>query len=304
MNELADHGLSDDKGPTQKDAEQVLLSRRSFFNDMPDRGLFALVTVIGFCIIFWLKKESYNSDVIALLAVAVMIGYGVIAYNMTSVRLRPDRLGDNFYYLGFIFTLSSLSAALFQLRDGTDINSLLGNFGIALITTIVGIAGRVLFLQMRGELDEIEERARQELAETSSRLRSQLMLSIREFEVLRVAVSQSLSESAESQKEFSDNQRKLLEDLSKNTKSVVEDVVESNRTQIQRLNETVQTLSEKVKNVAEHTENIRFPSDKLEADFQSFADKLEAVLVRINSIVASMAKVSRSRRWYWPFKKL
>ena len=48
--------------------------------------------------------------------------------------------GDNFYYLGFIYTLASLSAALVELRTGINSTAILGAFGVALITTIVGIA--------------------------------------------------------------------------------------------------------------------------------------------------------------------
>jgi hypothetical protein len=36
--------------------------------------------------------------------------------------MRLDRLGDNFYYLGFIYTLASLTAALLQLRGGIETN--------------------------------------------------------------------------------------------------------------------------------------------------------------------------------------
>lgn len=57
-----------------------------------------------------------------------------------AVSLRLDRLGDNFYYLGFIYTLASLSAALVELRTGINSTAILGAFGVALITTIVGIA--------------------------------------------------------------------------------------------------------------------------------------------------------------------
>src|SRR5215467_1091896 len=92
------------------------LPRRRFLNDMPDKGLFGFVAVFGFVTIIALKLNNYDADIVTGLAVALMVGYGLIAYRIPEVHIRLDRLGDNFYYLGFIFTLASLSTALIQLR--------------------------------------------------------------------------------------------------------------------------------------------------------------------------------------------
>src|ERR1700722_8663711 len=142
------------------DRAQRTLPRRRFFSDMPDKGLFALVAVLGFASILLLKVRGTNADLVATGAVILMIAYGFTAFQFRRVRLRPDRLGDNFYYLGFVYTLASLSAALLQLRGGAKIEELLGSFGIALFTTIIGIAGRVLFVQMRGDIDDVEDEVR------------------------------------------------------------------------------------------------------------------------------------------------
>ena len=65
-----------------------------------------------------------------------------------------DRAGDNLYYLGFLFTLISLIYALVDLFLFEDRNTaltlaertyiLIGSFGIALLSTIAGILGRVI----------------------------------------------------------------------------------------------------------------------------------------------------------------
>jgi hypothetical protein len=175
------------------------LPRRRFFSDMPDRGLFVGVALLGFAAVCLLKVQGYDPNLVAAIAVGLMIAYGVGAFQIPLVQMRPDRLGDNFYYLGFIFTLASLSAALMQLQRGAQIEDLLGSFGIALVTTIVGIAGRVLFVQLRGEVDDIEEHVRRDLAAASADLRAQLSASIRDFETFRTGLFQTL---AETQKHF------------------------------------------------------------------------------------------------------
>jgi hypothetical protein len=173
------------------DAAAANLPRRSFFSDMPDKGLFACAATLGFFGILLFKLDGFEANYVAAGAVALMLGYGGLAYRLPKVQMRIDRLGDNFYYLGFIYTLASLSAALIQLREGVAVETLLGSFGIALFTTIVGVAGRVIFVQMRGELDDVEERVRRDLLAASADLRSQLSLSLAEFETFQTAVAQA-----------------------------------------------------------------------------------------------------------------
>jgi hypothetical protein len=179
------------------DRAQRTLPRRRFFNDMPDKGLFALVAVLGFAGILILKVRGFDADLVAGGAVILMLLYGFVAFQFRRVRLRPDRLGDNFYYLGFIYTLASLSAALLQLRGGARIEELLGSFGIALFTTIIGVAGRVLFVQMRGDIDEVEDEVRKDLLSTSADLRAQLNITLAEFETFHTGVQQATRKAAE-----------------------------------------------------------------------------------------------------------
>jgi hypothetical protein len=173
------------------------LPRRRFFSDMPDRGLFVAVALLGFVAVCVLKVRGHDPNIVAALTVALMVAYGTTAFQIPLVRMRLDRLGDNFYYLGFIFTLASLSAALLQLQGGVRIEELLGSFGIALVTTIVGIAGRVLFVQLRSEVDDIEEHVRHDLAAASADLRAQLSAAIRDFETFRTGLFQTLNETQE-----------------------------------------------------------------------------------------------------------
>ena len=171
-----------------------MLPRRVFFNDMPDKGLFAGVAALGFALILVLKVEALGSELVCALAVTLMLVYGVVAYRVPAVRIRLDRLGDNFYYLGFIFTLASLSAALVQMRSGIEVEAVLGNFGVALITTIVGIAGRVVFVQMRSEIDDVEEVIRRDILEASAALKGQLSGAIQEFDTFRTGLRQIAQE--------------------------------------------------------------------------------------------------------------
>jgi hypothetical protein len=260
------------------------LPRRRFFNDMPDKGLFAAFALAGFTIIFGFKTWGMTSDVVAGLAVASMVIYGLIAYRMPSVQLRLDRLGDNFYYLGFIFTLASMSAAIIQVQGGANIEALIGSFGIALFTTIVGVAGRVLFVQMRGELDEIETAMRRDLLETSNALRSQLGIALADFQTFHTAVRQATDESLGRTHDHADRLDRLV--------SRIADSVDGLTKRLDAAELPVKSWEKSADEFSTHTHTL----------FTRLDSDLHALLQRLHEIVERLPVYARRRRrWYWPF---
>lgn len=304
MSEIADHGPT----AASLNADRILeratkkLPRRRFFSDMPDKGLFGLVSIAGFAVILVLKVHGFNPDVIAALAVGLMLVYGFIAYQMPLVQMRLDRLGDNFYYLGFIFTLASLSAALWQLREGTQVDQLLGSFGIALVTTIVGIAGRVLFAQLRSELDDVEERLRRDLAATSSELRGQLASSIADFEVFRTSLLQTLQETAKGCEEACKAQIAQIDGLARSATERIDGALLDNSRHTRDLTVSLGAVAQSANQVSQRISSMKMPSEELEREVAVFAQGLRTTLADLGSIVEELAqRTTRRKRWYWPF---
>lgn len=98
----------------------------------------------------------------AIVLALLMLGHGGIAHRNRHVS--HDTKGDGFYYLGLLFTFASLVSALIAFPrsgriagDGDPVETMLpliGNFGIALTTTIVGLAGRVFFTMRHDTADD------------------------------------------------------------------------------------------------------------------------------------------------------
>ncbi len=177
------------------------IARRSFFSDRIDRSLFLLFAGLGITIVA-VMKLGYGVYTLwsAVPPVAMLVFYAWLVHRQPYFRLHPDRLGDNCYYMGFILTLASLAFALMQLetRDGSAraslLDSLIGNFGIALFSTIAGIALRVFFIQFRREIEDEEEQIRQDLQSVATRLKDQLSLAVLDLEGFRVRTGQVLEE--------------------------------------------------------------------------------------------------------------
>ncbi len=111
---------------------------------------------------------------LAMLAVSLM-GMFVAAVRGTDVG--SDAKGDSIYYLGLLFTFAALVAALIAFDWQSGANSTLGvirNFGIALLTTIAGLAWRVWYAMSAESPGDLEEVVRGDLEGTVSAMKGSL----------------------------------------------------------------------------------------------------------------------------------
>lgn len=113
----------------------LIVGLRTLVSGLPGASLAALVAVGIIVIVGWRYHRAFNNA--------------------------EDRqvAGDNLYYLGLLFTLISLILALLQLfvldtqADVNDrANELIGNFSVALFSTVAGIFARILFQSHQREL--------------------------------------------------------------------------------------------------------------------------------------------------------
>ena len=110
-----------------------------------------------------------------------MIAYGIfVQRTVDDADVPGDTKGDSIYYLGLLFTFAALVAALITFDwgapgsgEGGTIGSI-RNFGIALLTTIVGLAGRVWFTMSQDSPGDLVDATRSELEETVARMKESL----------------------------------------------------------------------------------------------------------------------------------
>lgn len=269
------------------------IPRRRFFNDMPDKGLFALVAVIGFAAILFFKLKNFDSNYVAGGAVALMLAYGLVAYRLPKVRMRLDRLGDNFYYLGFLFTLASLSAALIQLQQSVKIDEVLGSFGIALFTTIVGVAGRVLFVQMRGDIEEVEDDVRRDLLSAASDLRSQLSLALSEFETFQTGVRQAAKTTTESMPDAARAAMQAIADAAERAAERIDGAFGAQEDKVKSLNDAVGRITRALDDLVGNQDD----------QMRNFNERLDHLLEKLGATIEWIERRGSKRRWYWPFRR-
>jgi ElaB/YqjD/DUF883 family membrane-anchored ribosome-binding protein len=136
--------------------------------------LFFGVVVVGASYIVFSKLQGFSALQVTLVPVLIMIAYASALGLARLFRLRDDQSGDNLYYMGFLFTLTSLAVSLYQFSSEGSAEQIVQNFGIAIGSTIAGITLRIFFNQMRRDPVEVEHTARLELANASRRVRREL----------------------------------------------------------------------------------------------------------------------------------
>ena len=159
-----------------------------------DRWAF-LVFAVGGSILIWLAKTfDTNSVVVALGAMVVMLLYAGLVSFGPKLKLRADQLADNCYYLGLVFTLASLSYAIFTFDPAKTATTIVQGFGVALVSTVLGLVLRVFFSQGKPDLAMAEENARLALTETAAQVRAELDGVVLAFQTFAVQTQQHLTE--------------------------------------------------------------------------------------------------------------
>ena len=148
---------------------------------------------VGVAAIIVLKLLGISQVFVTAAPVLVMLAYASLVIQ-PHYRARADQIGDNLYYLGFVFTLASLAFSLGQFNAHGNVDKIIGNFGIALFTTLAGVVLRVAFNQLRSDPIETEREARLQLAEAARKLKNELSGATAEFSMATRATRQSVAD--------------------------------------------------------------------------------------------------------------
>ena len=158
------------------------------------KSIFIALTLIGIGFIWVGRNQGWSASFTVAVPVILMFAYFLSSTFLSGLRLHDEQAGDNLYYMGFLFTLTSLGESLYQFNLADPIDIIVQNFGVAVVTTICGIGLRIFYNQVRRDPIEIERVARHELAEMTRRVRLELEMTAREFASFRRVCNQMLEE--------------------------------------------------------------------------------------------------------------
>lgn len=192
--------------------------------DVLDKAVLVIAFLAGTCGVIALKHFGAGPVAAASLAVGVLIAYVVFTSISGRTQIEPESIGDNCYYLGFLFTLTSLAYTLYQISGNADqasaLREIISGFGVALLSTIVGVFLRVLMMQMRADIVGRDREARAELHQAAREFRTALGASVATI------------------KAFTTESIQLAAEQSHKIARLTDELMESHRTRLQTDQET------------------------------------------------------------------
>lgn len=248
------------------------------------RLVFGVFVLLGFAVIVAFAQSLRNAPSggqahwgMVLTVVALMGGFGIIIWLRWRTGQSTDTDAEAFYYLGFIYTLITLIVTFYPLltsQTPPSSQQVLGLFGLGLITTFVGLAGRIVFLQGAAR-DPIEEGHR--------RLGSAYLEAARQIEATTLQISRVGSELERvtrasheaietSIQTTAENVTHAIEGTSQNLTAMVN---MAGQNAIQVLTSTVDKVATALRDVEERLVALKLPPAKLA---EQLKQRLEALI--------------------------
>ncbi|MBV9968353.1 MAG: hypothetical protein JO228_00090, partial [Xanthobacteraceae bacterium] len=200
--------------------------------------------------------------------------------------------------------------SLYQFNADRAAEEIVQNFGIAIGSTITGIALRVIFNQMRRDPIEVERMMRLELADAARRVRRELDATVVEFGYIRRGAQQAASDSFDhvatkvdevaerllarvadvalrSARPLEDASRRSADTISDASNMMVEALASAGRalaTDMEKLSQSAVAISKTIDAVGEKFERLRTPDEVIEVRMDPAIASLTGAVDRFSAL--------------------
>ncbi len=228
------------------------------------------------------RETSTATLIAAAWTAVVLIAYAIIVRLTSHTQVEPEIVGDNCYYLGFLFTLVSLAVTLFELgfavTDEDLLKSIISGFGIALSSTIIGIALRVWFFQQRTDLVARDRENRHEIQKV-----------VREFRA-------AMAESSAQLKNYSTESVQLTAERDKKIREATDKIIKMQLSASNRLIAEVDKIVDQQRRTLEDSAEqfIRVVERSMNQGFSRIENDIRSALV--GPAAAAFADLERATR--------
>jgi hypothetical protein len=279
--------------------------------------LVACVLKIAAVVISLALNEWVFSGVVAPLA--VMAAYVFIGHNRVDRAVSDERFADSCYYLGFIFTIASIVASLFQLEQiGENLSAIAGRFGAAMVSTVVGIGVRVYLIGFRRDAGDALRNAEEGVLQASDRFRDAMEVAVQQMQDFRSDIDLASRQTVEGVamqidalvRKYGEQMDAFFKGLSESTtattRSSLEELHAARVRLVQLLDEQSQSTQRSVASiearvlefarvVGERMEKTQFPDDYFARHLDGPVQQLRAASTAVAAQVqSSAAEVGRT----------
>ena len=252
------------------------------------RNAFVITAIIGSLWIILSLIIGFHQIIAIVVSILIMFGYLFYFYRWCSKALR-DMFADSIYYLGFLLTIIALVSTMIQFGTNSELlnaNIILSQFGMAMVTTLVGMCVRVYYKQFDLSVDLAQASAHQTLYESVTNFAIQMRTINSSLNDLSSVITNSISDieksniviinSLEETKKISNN---LIRDFSLEIKDSINQSIniinENSKVSIKEIRDFNEEYKKTLKDMI--SEN----NDFMQSNMQSFEFKINDVFSSI-----------------------
>ena len=239
--------------------------------------LITLVLKVGSSFLGWRLHDPW------ILGFAVplffMATYVVLGHYRHDRDVTDEKFADSCYYLGFIFTITSLIFSLFDLPYiGTRITEIAVRFGAAMVSTVIGLAVRVYLVSFKKDVADAIADAEDALLNTTRNFTEQLTVVVerlRDFEsqvdsAARISVERVNLQVENLSKNHAEKLTAFFGDLTTGNQQAFSEALSEVKTASHRLSDSVDGYSLAMRS------NLASIEAKVTAFAQAVTDRLQA----------------------------
>jgi len=246
---------------------------------IPLRKLF-LVTIT--CKIFasFLAQQFHSPWILGFTVPLVfMAAYIVLGFHRAASDVSDEKFGDSCYYLGFIFTISSIAFSLFDIPNldkAGQLTEVAVRFGAAMISTFLGFIVRVYLVGFQYESTGALQSLENQIVDSANRLKTRLDLSQEAFGYFEEKVRQAANDTEARVRLAAENVgRQLSQEMTQALKALAVDVLSVHTTAVVQMRAAAQTLAADLTRCSQAlVANI----DQAQTHFVGMTDRLETRL--------------------------
>ena len=252
------------------------------FNNLPRvsvQRLFgaALTLKVVLSFIGWLVNDPWILGF--AIPIFIMIGYMVIGYHAREDDVSSEKFADSCYYIGFIFTMTSIILSLFDLPNlgsGDSLRNIAIRFATAMVSTVLGMGVRVYLVSFRKDAADAVQDAEEAVLDATRMLVSQLNAVVDELKQFQLQVLDTSKVTAENvNRQISE----LGQNYAKSLSGFYGQVIEENRgTFIELLEEVRGATSQVAESVNTYSSGMAGHLKSIEHKVTDFADAVSSRL--------------------------
>lgn len=208
----------------------------------------------GSLIIYGNYSGLYLFTITTSIFVMLMYFFITLYLNDKDRQISIEQLADSNYYLGFMFTLMSILVSFIgTVSNSYDIDNIINNFGISLITTLVGLLAKIYLANFIPTNESNKEKIEKSISDKMRMMNEMLLDNMQKNKVFSQMIDVRMTIMVESTEEALQEFKKVLDGDFKSSvrtftdsiKNITTNMELSNKKQIKAVSEEYDKLKKK-----------------------------------------------------------